>query len=99
MAAVNAHVTDHGVYLLHRGIDLRSAFIPAFVAPHVAGPRRLGGPGTMTMIGIIAFSVFALIGMPLAFALGFASVAVLYFANFEFTVLAQRMLYAVDSFP
>lgn len=53
----------------------------------------------MTTTGIIVFAVLALIGMPLAFALGFASLAVLYFAGFEFTVLAQRMLYAVDSFP
>jgi tripartite ATP-independent transporter DctM subunit len=37
--------------------------------------------------------------MPLSFALGFASVAILYYADFELVVMAQRMLYAVDSFP
>ncbi|MHA3902711.1 TRAP transporter large permease [Castellaniella sp. WN] len=53
----------------------------------------------MTTIAIVVFCIFALLGMPLAFALGFASLAVLYQADFELVVLAQRMLHAMDSFP
>lgn len=37
--------------------------------------------------------------MPLSFSLGFASVAVLFLADFQLVVMAQRMLYAVDNFP
>lgn len=46
-----------------------------------------------------AFFVLALLGMPLAFALGLASVGGLVGADMELSVLAQRMLHAVDSFP
>jgi len=53
----------------------------------------------LTTLTIVVFAVFAALGMPLSFALGFASVAILYFADFELVVMAQRMLYAVDNFP
>ncbi len=53
----------------------------------------------MTVLVLILFIVFALLGMPLAFALGFASLGALYAADFPMAMLAQRMLYAVDSFP
>lgn len=52
-----------------------------------------------TTIVVVVFGIFAFLGMPLAFALGFASLAVLYYADFELVMLAQRMLHAVDSFP
>ena len=53
----------------------------------------------MTWLVIIVFSVLAFAGMPLAFALGFASLAALYAADFELVMMAQRMLHAVDNFP
>lgn len=53
----------------------------------------------MTELTILVFALFALMGMPLSFALGFASIAILIAADFELVVLAQRMLYAVDNFP
>lgn len=53
----------------------------------------------MTALVIIVFSALALAGMPLAFALGFASLAALQAADFELVMLAQRMLHAVDNFP
>jgi tripartite ATP-independent transporter DctM subunit len=53
----------------------------------------------MTLIVICVFCILAFAGMPLAFALGFASLAALYAADFELVMLAQRMLHAVDSFP
>lgn len=53
----------------------------------------------MTILVLVLFVIFAFLGMPLAFALGFASLGALYAADFPFIMLAQRMLYAVDSFP
>jgi TRAP-type transport system large permease protein len=53
----------------------------------------------LTSLVILVFGIFALLGMPLSFALGFASVAVLFLADFQLVVMAQRMLYAVDNFP
>lgn len=53
----------------------------------------------MTLLVISVFGFLALIGMPLAFALGFASLAALYVADFELVMLPQRMLHAVDNFP
>lgn len=53
----------------------------------------------MTFLVLILFVAFAFCGMPLAFALGFASLGALYAADFPITMLAQRMLFAVDSFP
>lgn len=53
----------------------------------------------MTALVIIVFSALALAGMPLAFALGFGSLAALQAADFELVMLAQRMLHAVDNFP
>ena len=53
----------------------------------------------MTTVVFVVFCVFAALGMPLAFALGIASLFALYVADFELVMLSQRMLYAVDSFP
>ena len=53
----------------------------------------------MTLIVVATFVVFALLGMPLAFTLGFASLGALYAADIEFLVLPQRMMHAVDNFP
>ncbi|MEO3427448.1 TRAP transporter large permease [Pelagibius sp. CAU 1746] len=53
----------------------------------------------MTAVVLILFCVLAAVGMPLAFALGMASLGALWYADIELTVLAQRMMHAVDSFP
>ena len=53
----------------------------------------------MTALVIAVFALFALLGMPLSFALGISSVTVLFLEKFELVVMAQRMLYAVDNFP
>lgn len=53
----------------------------------------------MTLIVLITFFVFALMGMPLAFALGLASLGGLLVGGIELSVLPQRMMHAVDSFP
>ena len=53
----------------------------------------------MTFVVIVTFLVLALLGMPLAFALGFASLGALHMADIELLVLPQRMMHAVDNFP
>ena len=53
----------------------------------------------MTFVAIIIFLIFALLAMPLAFALGFASLAGLYIADMDLSVMPQRMMHAVDNFP
>jgi tripartite ATP-independent transporter DctM subunit len=53
----------------------------------------------MTVIVIAIFAVLGLLGMPLAFALGFASLGALLIDGSDLIVMPQRMLHAVDSFP
>ncbi|BCH26626.1 TRAP transporter large permease [Mesorhizobium sp. L-8-3] len=53
----------------------------------------------MTLLVVCIFLLAAAIGMPLAFALGFASLAALQYADFELVVMPQRMMYAIDNFP
>ncbi len=53
----------------------------------------------MTFAMLAVFILFAFLGMPLAFALGFTSLGAVYMADFPVTMLAERMLYAVNSFP
>lgn len=53
----------------------------------------------MTLIVLVTFFVFALLGMPLAFALGLASLGGLLAGGIELSVLPQRMMHSVDSFP
>jgi tripartite ATP-independent transporter DctM subunit len=53
----------------------------------------------MTLIAVVVFVVAATLGMPLAFALGFASLAALSYEDFDLVILPQRMMHAVDSFP
>ncbi len=53
----------------------------------------------MTLIVILIFFVLALLGTPLAFALGLASLGGLVVGGIELTVLPQRMMHSVNSFP
>ena len=53
----------------------------------------------MTIVVILVFFTLALLGMPLAFALGLASLGGLLAGGIELSVLPQRMMHAVDSFP
>ncbi|MDL2210133.1 TRAP transporter large permease [Desulfovibrio sp. OttesenSCG-928-O18] len=53
----------------------------------------------MSVILLVLFAVLALLGMPLVFALGFASLGGLSVVGFDNVVLPQRMLHAVNSFP
>lgn len=53
----------------------------------------------MMLVTIAVFFGFALLGMPLAFAIGTASLAGLWLADMNLSILPERMMYAVDSFP
>lgn len=48
---------------------------------------------------VLMFLVLALTGMPLAFALGLASMVAIWALDFELVVMPQRMMHAVNSFP
>ncbi len=53
----------------------------------------------MLAVVVVVFFVVALIGVPLAFAFGLASLAGLAWARMPYDVMAEKMLFAVDSFP
>ena len=53
----------------------------------------------MSGVAISIFVVLAVIGAPLAFAIGLGAVVALYLNGFDLVVLPQRMMFAVNSFP
>jgi len=53
----------------------------------------------MTLIAIGFFLFLAVLGMPLAFAIGFGSLIGLWMLDFDLVVMPQRMMHAVNSFP
>jgi TRAP-type transport system large permease protein len=53
----------------------------------------------MTLAVVIIFFVLALTGMPLAFALGFASLGGFLAGGVDLSVMPQRMMHSVNSFP
>lgn len=48
---------------------------------------------------LITFLVVALLGMPLAFALGFSALTALTMSGVDFNMLPQRMMHSVNAFP
>ncbi len=50
-------------------------------------------------IGVLVFIACLAIGVPIAFCLGIASIAILYLKNIPLLVIAQRMFTGIDSFP
>ncbi len=53
----------------------------------------------MLSVVVIVFFVVALIGVPLAFAFGLAAIAGLAWSNMPYDLMAEKMVFAVDSFP
>jgi TRAP-type transport system large permease protein len=53
----------------------------------------------MTTLIMGAFFVLALLGMPIAFALGLAALLGTWQGNIDWTMLPQRMMHSVNSFP
>lgn len=53
----------------------------------------------MTWLAVGLFLMLSVLGMPLAFALGFGAFIGLWMLDFELVVIPQRMMHAVNSFP
>ena len=53
----------------------------------------------MLIVLVTAFFVVALIGVPLAFAFGLASLAGLAWEGMPYDLMAEKMVFAIDSFP
>jgi tripartite ATP-independent transporter DctM subunit len=53
----------------------------------------------MSLAIILGFLLLALVGMPIAFALGFAALVALPFSGVDFSMLPQRMMHSINSFP
>lgn len=53
----------------------------------------------MTLVVLAVFLGLGILGMPLAFALGFSSLAALWVGGIDFNMIPQRMMHSVNSFP
>ncbi|HDZ38355.1 MAG TPA: TRAP transporter large permease [Marinobacter sp.] len=53
----------------------------------------------MTLAIVLTFLIFALLRMPLAFALGLASLVGLFVGDMDFSIMPQRMMHSIDNFP
>jgi tripartite ATP-independent transporter DctM subunit len=53
----------------------------------------------MSLAVIIAFMALALLGLPIAFAMGVAALGALWYSGVDFSMVPQRMMHAVNSFP
>ncbi|MEH6560680.1 MAG: TRAP transporter large permease [Marinobacter sp.] len=53
----------------------------------------------MTLAIVFTFLIFALLRMPLAFALGLASLVGLFVGDMDFSIMPQRMMHSIDNFP
>ena len=51
------------------------------------------------LLSVIAFIVFLLLGVPIAFSLGSASVVFLILKDIPLGLIAQRMFTGIDVFP
>jgi TRAP-type transport system large permease protein len=53
----------------------------------------------MSVAVVVGFMLLALFGLPIAFAMGVAAMSALWFSGVDFSLVPQRMMYAVNSFP
>jgi tripartite ATP-independent transporter DctM subunit len=53
----------------------------------------------MSLAVVIAFMALSLLGLPIAFAMGVAAVAALLLTGVDLSLLPQRMMHSVNSFP
>lgn len=53
----------------------------------------------MSTVVVLGFMALALLGLPIAFAMGVAAMAALAVSGVDFSMVPQRMMYAVNSFP
>src|SRR4051812_8977640 len=53
----------------------------------------------MVAVAMAAFGVLAVMGVPIAFALGLAAAAAMMWADWDLIQIAGKMMYSIDSFP
>lgn len=53
----------------------------------------------MSLAVIVGFMAMALLGLPIAFSMGIAAMLALWFSGVDFSMVPQRMMHSVNSFP
>ena len=53
----------------------------------------------MSAAVVIGFMLLACLGLPIAFAMGVAALSALWATGVDFSMVPQRMMHAVNSFP
>ena len=53
----------------------------------------------MSTLVVVGFMAIALLGVPIAFAMGLSAVIAIWLAGIDLSIIPQRMMYSVNSFP
>ena len=53
----------------------------------------------MSTLVVIGFMLIALIGLPIAFAMGLSAIVAIWLSGIDISIIPQRMMYSVNSFP
>lgn len=53
----------------------------------------------MSTLVVIGFMIVALMGLPIAFAMGLSSLVAIWLSGIDISIIPQRMMYSVNSFP
>ena len=53
----------------------------------------------MSTLVVIGFMAVALMGLPIAFAMGLSSIIAIWLSGIDISIIPQRMMYSVNSFP
>jgi tripartite ATP-independent transporter DctM subunit len=53
----------------------------------------------MSTMVVIGFMVVALMGLPIAFAMGLSSLVAIWLSGIDISIIPQRMMYSINSFP
>ena len=53
----------------------------------------------MSTLVVVGFMAIALLGVPIAFAMGLSAIIAIWLAGIDLSIIPQRMMYSVNSFP
>lgn len=53
----------------------------------------------MSALVVVGFMVIALLGVPIAFAMGLSAIIAIWLSGIDLSIIPQRMMYSVNSFP
>ncbi len=53
----------------------------------------------MSTLVVVGFMLIALMGLPIAFAMGLSSIVAIWLSGIDISIIPQRMMYSVNSFP